>query len=772
MNKSIDTAVRGADAVYNLGQPFEPSQSARKSKKLNYIIAGAIALTIIVAAVLIISLSTSAKNGDSYQQLDEEVTTQSSTSRPTRPVEPAKPIDPGKPIRGTTSTSKPNRPVNLAEPVGPTSNSRPVKPSNPSTTYALEEFAANLDTSVDPCDDFYQYACGSFSKRYPLLNNQSEVNYYTIHDQQVYRKVVDLLEGKEPLTHPLEPLVYAKRVWHSCVHDNSQTADQMNKLTKYLQQLDNLDSWKPKFVNLTKDGYNVLLTVEQSIISTEVSLAPPELEFEKAHSTEESSPLLEYYSSLIKLYKGDIKEEDAVKLAREIIEFEYWMITNTSTTAEKAQDPKNKLTFSELDEMTQMEWTEKLLAIIMHATKFREFTKAVIEDFKYLRNFRKMMDSKDEAFLSEYLKLAVVRQSCFFLGQECRDLHFKMASSVHKFESKQMYEERTCYNTLDKYLQEVLFKVYDPKFHSMDTYYARALTKNVADTMDSFVGKLTWMDAETKEDVFERIRQRTSILYKSDPELESKDDFEIKHSSITYETGKMDIYDYFTGLIAFKRENLLKDWHLSLFATHPLWSNEEEELYVPDFFTKGLFFSKDLPDPIKFGFYGSLLAHEMTHQFDASAANFSKMWATDLWTKDTRSKFDQNMHCLIDAYDGKEVGSGKINGTSTLDENLADFVGLRVAYLSFRNNTQPDYKLPYLPDRMKGMTDLQLFFLSYANSHCSNDVKQVPVELELGIRSPRKHRVNLPLAHNKIFSAVFSCQPSSKMNPERRCFFR
>ena len=738
MNKSYASMSRASD---HEGQ----SSGLSKSKKLTYVVASVSGVVGAVALVVFISLSL-----------------------PAMKVNPAD---------NTTETTIPN----------------PVEPSEPLSStvkFAFSEFAANIEPLVDPCDDFHEYACGRFSKRYPLVNGEFESNYFTIHQEQVHQRVIQKgLEGK--LTNLLKPFSYAQRIWSSCTRDNSMTAEQMKKLTEYLKQLDTLDSWQSRFIQLTRDGYNVLLTLQPGIFThgfSAPSFDAPELEFSAAYSPEESSPLLEYYSSLIKLYKVDAKEEEAIKLAREMMEFENWMSTNRSSLVEKTQDPPIKtMTIEELDKMTQMDWNETIIAIFNAEEKLggREYRQSIINDVKYVKNFRKMMDSKDEAFLSEYLKFAVVRQSCFFLGQECRDLHFKMAGSVHKFESKQKYIEQMCYNTLDKYLQEVLFRMHDPVFDRTKLLNIQLFVDRIFDSLNYLVGNFTWMDRETKQRMAER--SSSDVLYNNGYSLNTEVQFTQRFSKAPYFEGKtMDIYDYFTGLINFhrkKRSSVLKTtdfWPLSFLATHPLWHQAKSEFYVPSLFIKGLFMSEEnIPDyltgSIKFGFYGSLLAHEKTHQFDALTANFSEKWAWRkkvLWSKDTRRNFDGKMQCLIDAYDGQQVASGKINGTSTLNENLADLIGVSAALEAFRkSNLSTPYNITELPEPLREMNGNQLFFLAYANSHCSNDVKQAPAELELGVRSPHKFRVNVPLAHTEEFAKAFSCKAGAKMNPVKKCSF-
>ena len=123
---------------------------------------------------------------------------------------------------------------------------------------ALQEISSNIDPSVDPCDDFYEYACGSFSKRHPIPENKTEVSYHTLYSAQVYRTIVDRLQRDQLKSKDtIEPLKYLKRVWDSCVNDDSSTSQQTQKLMQYFEELDRL-SWQDQLARLIKDGFDVL----------------------------------------------------------------------------------------------------------------------------------------------------------------------------------------------------------------------------------------------------------------------------------------------------------------------------------------------------------------------------------------------------------------------------------------------------------------------------------------------------------------------------------
>ena len=173
---------------------------------------------------------------------------------------------------------------------------------------------------------------------------------------------------------------------------------------------------------------------------------------------------------------------------------------------------------------------------------------------------------------------------------------------------------------------------------------------------------------------------------------------------------------------------------------------------------------------------GSLLAHEFTHQIIGLTDKFYNGKSADYWTPETKKSFKRKMNCLVDAYEKEDIQiigkkfKERINGTSTLHENFADLWALNLAYKGLKNTTSQEEPYEY-PESVKKFTPEQLFFLSYANVHCSSDSGKVANDLYLGVHSPRKYRVNVPLKHMPEFAQAFQCKAGSKMNPKDKCSF-
>ena len=636
----------------------------------------------------------------------------------------------------------------------------------------LQEMFSSMNRKVDPCDDFYEYACGSFRKVNPITKPGKEVNYWTLHlDMLQYSSFTSQI-GEMQETKPLK---YLKRIWNSCVKDESSTSEQMEKMSSYFKELDQLNSWQDKFAKLTKDGYNALFTVRRTRSQGRmVHVGPPTFEFDEAYSTEASSPLLDYYTDLIELYKG----ERDVELAKEIMDFEHSLASNV---IEGFVLP-DKMIVSELAQQTGIQWQRVLNDFLARADSVG-LSEVNVDDVQYVKNFKKTIDGRDVTFWTEYFKVRVMQQTCFFLGKECRAIHFKLTKS--KVDKELV--EKTCFDKLSPQFEDLVLKVHSQVANVLEdprTYYSQ-MTNLLAEKFNELIHNLTWMDSSTKRRAVANLQKVQSSLRLQTPDfVSSEDELSQKYSDAPFinESKRMDAFDYFSNLIKYKKgkEFTVDDqasWPASILSPNLFVVQETKELFVPDSLISGPFVANGLPERIKLGALGSQLAHEMTHAFDNVAAIYEASQGRHLWSEETRVAFRDKMQCLVDAFDETRVDINgqvtdlKINGSFTLNENLADLIGLDVAYRAFLQSKELNHSdREQLASDLRKMTDEQLFFLAYAHVHCANEIKAKRSDRLL--ETPRRNRVNVVLALNEKFGQAYHCQPgASPLNPSKRCSY-
>ena len=199
------------------------------------------------------------------------------------------------------------------------------------------------------------------------------------------------------------------------------------------------------------------------------------------------------------------------------------------------------------------------------------------------------------------------------------------------------------------------------------------------------------------------------------------------------------------------------------------------------------FFHPEAPEALNYGALGSAIGHELTHHFDDQGASYGPRGnlvvsgegpGSGWFSAETKRRFRERADCFVEQYGSieteEEVGGHRrrLNGSSTLGENISDNGGLRAATLAFQKvvasgpPVEADYRLPQL----ETTTPEQLFFLAYAGNWCSAyRAEALARHLAHNPHLPGVYRTNVSLANSEAFARAFSCPPGSPMNPPRKC---
>jgi predicted metalloendopeptidase len=183
------------------------------------------------------------------------------------------------------------------------------------------------------------------------------------------------------------------------------------------------------------------------------------------------------------------------------------------------------------------------------------------------------------------------------------------------------------------------------------------------------------------------------------------------------------------------------------------------------------FLDLDSPAVLNYAAVGMVAAHELMHGFNQHGRYFqADGHFQPLWSKKVNRNFSKLSQCVRNQYSRFPVAPGlKINGKTTLEENLADMGGLKLAYQAFQNvSGEPETFVV----NNQTLTANQLFFIRYAQNYCS--ASREGVEKYLSSRSwwrysPDRYRVIGPIINRPEFSQAFDCPRGAVMNPVKKC---
>ncbi|KAI5695197.1 hypothetical protein M8J75_012533 [Diaphorina citri] len=216
------------------------------------------------------------------------------------------------------------------------------------------------------------------------------------------------------------------------------------------------------------------------------------------------------------------------------------------------------------------------------------------------------------------------------------------------------------------------------------------------------------------------------------------------------------------------------DWAVQGGAStvNAFYSPVENSIAFPAGVLQGTSFSNDRPSYMNFGSMGWTIGHEITHGFDSTGSRFDKNGTEfNWWDPSTREKYKVKSKCMVDQY-GKYVVpevNGSVNGVNTLDENIADNGGLRLAYKAYLTWAANRPEEPRLPG-LQRFSPRQMFWVSAATSYCglqrAEDLKDNLLNDE---HTPPEWRAVGSLANSVEFGTDFGCPLGSRMNPKEKC---
>uniref|UniRef100_A0AAR2IMW7 Membrane metallo-endopeptidase-like 1 n=1 Tax=Pygocentrus nattereri TaxID=42514 RepID=A0AAR2IMW7_PYGNA len=184
------------------------------------------------------------------------------------------------------------------------------------------------------------------------------------------------------------------------------------------------------------------------------------------------------------------------------------------------------------------------------------------------------------------------------------------------------------------------------------------------------------------------------------------------------------------------------------------------------------FFSEKQLQALNFGGIGMVIGHEITHGFDDHGRNFDKHGNMyNWWSNYSTEHFEDQSKCMVQQYgtfSWKLAGGQNVSGISTLGENIADNGGVRQAYKAYMKWVEREGEEPRLPGL--DLDHKQLFFLNFAQVWCGACRPEYAIQsIKTDPHSPLEYRVLGSLQNFEAFSEAFQCERGAPMNPDEKC---
>lgn len=629
---------------------------------------------------------------------------------------------------------------------------------------------ANLDTTVAPGEDFYDFACGGWMKANPLKGEYSRFGTFDqlgeLNRKQVHDLILGLAKEKNARGTNAQKVADLYNMGMDSVRLNEEGV-------KALQQdLDRIAEATPEnFIDLmaTLPGVDVFFGtgVEADLKNADMNtmywaqggLGLGDRDY-YTDDTDNAKKIREayvaYLTTLGKLIGYD--DEAAARMAENTMSVETRLAKNQMTRTELRDMER------QYNPMATAELVSKYPQVALN--RYFELQKLDVDTVvvcqpDYYATVAEVLKDTDPQVIRDYITSSYVNSAAPYLSDDFVNARFALKQVMSGVEEQAPRWKRAM-SVPNGFLGEALGQLYVEKyFPASSKEKMLTLVENLRTALGQHIDSLTWMSDTTKAKAHEKLDAFTVKIGYPDTWRD--------YSALEVDP-EIPYWNNIQKAILFNQDYNNSDygkpvdrarWLMSPQTVNAYYNPTTNEICFPAGILQAPYFNPEATDAENYGAIGVVIGHEMTHGFDDQGRQFDKDGNfTDWWTPADAEAFNALAAKLAEQFDQIEVAPGvHANGQLTLGENIADQGGLRVAYTAYHNALGDKED-----ETIDGYNGDQRFYLSYANVWAGN-IREAEIlqRTQTDPHSLGRWRVNASLRNIEPFFSAFEIKEGDKM---------
>jgi putative endopeptidase len=673
-----------------------------------------------------------------------------------------------------TSTNSP------AAPGAETSTSCFVLPSSTAGGAGAQEGhgfdLANLDRSIAPCDNFFEFADGGWVKAHPIPPAYASWGTFNIlhdHNEDVLHEILEDA-AKDKAAKPGSNWQKIGDLYASCMNTDQIESAGITPLQPELRRITEIsgaESLEAELARLQAEGIPVVFRFgpEQDYKDSTLEIAGarqgglglPDRDYYTKEDEKSQKIRDQYVQHMTNMFKllGD-SETDAAAEAKKVMKVETALAESSMKRADM-RIPENVYHVTPLAQLREMtphfSWPAYFADV--HAPEVASVNVAQPDFFKEVDA---ELVSVPLADWKVYLRWHLIHASAPALSEKFVDEDFDFFHRTLTGTKEMLPRWRRCVEATDRQLGEALGQYYVKRaFPPEAKAKASAMVRNIIAALRADISTLDWMSPETREKAIQKLDAITPKIGYPD-KWRDYTKFKVERVPYIENVERGDEFEFARQIVKIGKPVDRTEFGMTPPTVNAYYNASMNEIVFPAGILQPPFYDPNRDDAMNYGAIGAVIGHEMTHGFDDHGARFDgKGNLNNWWTPDDLKNFTARGDCVANQFSGYVVEPGlNENGKLVEGESIADLGGLTIALAAYHRSLQGKPT----PPEIDGFTGDQRFFLSYAQVWAGS-VRQELARLRVSTdpHPLSQFRTNGPLSNMPGFAKAWSCSTNSPM---------
>lgn len=634
---------------------------------------------------------------------------------------------------------------------------------------------ADMDMSVRPGDDFYQYAGGGWLKANPMKPEYSSYGVFNDLAETNRKQIRELFENLSKEKHAFGSV--GQKV--ADLYNMAMDSVRLNKegAAPLQKDLDKVKAFSKKadftaFIadqHLYKGNPFFGIGVDTDLKNSDLNVmwlsagtsGLPDRDYYLNTDADSKKKQEAYRAYLSKIFQlSGYKKKEAEKAAKVIYNIEYQFAEAKMSRAE-ARD-YNKLYNIYTIDMLQKDYPAIQWAKYFELMGVKDVKQVILTEPKVMAVAQKLMSTLSEQDIKYYVAGLIIKSSTSVLSDDFVNANFDFYGRLLNGQKEQKARWKRALGFPNSLLGEAVGELYVSKYFAGESKAKMLkLIDNLRKALATRIANLTWMNDTTKINALVKLNSFTVKVGYPDKWRD--------YSKLTIDPAKS-LYDNVAAATYVETlRNLEKfgkpvdksEWGMTPQTVNAYYNPTTNEICFPAAILQAPFFDVNADDATNYGAIGVVIGHEMTHGFDDQGRNFNADGnMVDWWTAGDSKRFTAAAEKLAAQFDQiTVVGDLKANGHLTLGENIADQGGLRISYDAFKTTQQFQEG-----KKIDGFTPAQRFYLSYGRIWAEHMTEEaIYQQTKSDPHSIGRNRVNATLRNIDTWYDAFGVKEGDKM---------